>query len=69
MEEASALASKVGILAKQMLGASRRLWQYLLKFGIAIGTTALAARQTMYEVYFSCPTREVIKAPTADGHN
>jgi len=49
MEEASALASKVGILAKQML---------------AIGTTAsLAARHATYEVHFSCPTREdVLKA-------
>ncbi|KAI0789486.1 P-loop containing nucleoside triphosphate hydrolase protein [Abortiporus biennis] len=49
MEEASALATKVGILAKQML---------------AVGTTdSLAARYTTYEVHFSCRNREdVIRA-------
>ncbi|GBE77297.1 hypothetical protein SCP_0101700 [Sparassis crispa] len=46
MEEASALATKVGILAKKML---------------AIGTTeSLAARYATYEVHFSCRTREEI---------
>ncbi|KAF8844179.1 P-loop containing nucleoside triphosphate hydrolase protein [Paxillus ammoniavirescens] len=44
MEEASALASKVGIISKQML---------------AVGTTEdLAARYATYQVHFSCPTRE-----------
>ncbi|EGN93723.1 hypothetical protein SERLA73DRAFT_97671 [Serpula lacrymans var. lacrymans S7.3] len=44
MEEASALANKVGIISKQML---------------AIGTTdSLAARYAKYQVHFSCPTRE-----------
>ncbi|KZT73392.1 hypothetical protein DAEQUDRAFT_684394 [Daedalea quercina L-15889] len=46
MEEASALASKVGILAKKML---------------AVGTTdALAERYATYEVHFSCRTREEV---------
>ncbi|KAF9225247.1 P-loop containing nucleoside triphosphate hydrolase protein [Gyrodon lividus] len=44
MEEASALANKVGIISKQML---------------AVGTTDnLAARYATYQVHFSCPTRE-----------
>ncbi|PFH49786.1 hypothetical protein AMATHDRAFT_4551 [Amanita thiersii Skay4041] len=44
MEEASALANRVGILAKRML---------------AIGSTeSLSARYAMYEVHFNCPTRE-----------
>ncbi|KIJ66518.1 hypothetical protein HYDPIDRAFT_174588 [Hydnomerulius pinastri MD-312] len=44
MEEASALANKVGIISKQML---------------AIGTTDnLATRYATYQVHFSCPTRE-----------
>ncbi|KAH7886313.1 hypothetical protein F5I97DRAFT_2027968 [Phlebopus sp. FC_14] len=44
MEEASALANKVGIISKQML---------------AVGTTeSLAARYATYQVHFSCPTRE-----------
>ncbi|KIM45099.1 hypothetical protein M413DRAFT_65825 [Hebeloma cylindrosporum] len=49
MEEASALASSVGILAKRML---------------AVGTTeSLSARYAMYEVHFTCRTREeVVKA-------
>ncbi|KAK7686529.1 hypothetical protein QCA50_010128 [Cerrena zonata] len=46
MEEASALATKVGILAKRML---------------AIGTTEeLASRYATYEVHFSCRSREDI---------
>ncbi|KAH7911599.1 hypothetical protein BJ138DRAFT_1062831 [Hygrophoropsis aurantiaca] len=51
MEEASALANKVGIISKQML---------------AIGTTdSLAARYATYQVHFSCPTREdVVRAQT-----
>ncbi|KAH7922678.1 P-loop containing nucleoside triphosphate hydrolase protein [Leucogyrophana mollusca] len=51
MEEASALANKVGIISKQML---------------AIGTTdSLAARYATYQVHFSCPTREdVTRAQT-----
>ncbi|KAI3622160.1 nod factor export atp-binding protein i [Moniliophthora roreri] len=49
MEEASALATKVGILAKRML---------------AVGTTAsLSDRYATYEVHFACRTRdEVSKA-------
>jgi len=49
MEEASALASSVGILAKRML---------------AVGTTqSLSARHATYEVHFTCRTREeVVKA-------
>ncbi|KAJ6479217.1 hypothetical protein C8R47DRAFT_1019314, partial [Mycena vitilis] len=51
MEEASALANKVGILAVRLL---------------AIGTTAeLSARYATYEVHFTCRTREdVTKAQT-----
>ncbi|KZT02088.1 P-loop containing nucleoside triphosphate hydrolase protein [Laetiporus sulphureus 93-53] len=46
MEEASALANKVGILAKKML---------------AVGTTdALAERYATYEVHFSCRSREEV---------
>ncbi|TFK24250.1 nod factor export ATP-binding protein I [Coprinopsis marcescibilis] len=46
MEEASALANKVGILAKRML---------------AVGTTeSLAARYGTYEVHFTCRTREEV---------
>ncbi|CDO76478.1 hypothetical protein BN946_scf184615.g4 [Trametes cinnabarina] len=46
MEEASALANKVGILAKKML---------------AIGTTSsLVERYANYEVHFSCRTREEV---------
>ncbi|KAF8808210.1 P-loop containing nucleoside triphosphate hydrolase protein [Phlegmacium glaucopus] len=49
MEEASALANSVGILAKQML---------------AVGSTeSLSARYAAYEVHFTCRTREeVVKA-------
>jgi len=51
MEEASALASSVGILAKRML---------------AVGTTeSLSARYATYEVHFTCRTREeIVKART-----
>nr|VWP02214.1 Beta-galactosidase [Ganoderma boninense] len=46
MEEASALANKVGILAKKML---------------AVGTTdSLVERYATYEVHFSCRTREEV---------
>ncbi|KAK0217586.1 hypothetical protein EDD85DRAFT_990713 [Armillaria nabsnona] len=46
MEEASALANKVGILAKRLL---------------AVGTTeSLSARYPTYEVHFTCRTREEI---------
>lgn len=55
MEEASALANKVGILAKKML---------------AVGTTdQLAERYATYEVHFSCRTREeVIRAQELMAH-
>ncbi|KAJ8084935.1 hypothetical protein PM082_003712 [Marasmius tenuissimus] len=47
MEEASALATKVGILAKRML---------------AVGTTdSLSSRYGNYEVHFSCRTREELQ--------
>ncbi|KAF9535634.1 hypothetical protein CPB83DRAFT_878765 [Crepidotus variabilis] len=51
MEEASALASSVGILAKRML---------------AVGTTeSLSARYATYEVHFTCRNREeVVRART-----
>lgn len=62
MEEASALANKVGILAKQMLGRLRTsFFLFALKyiFSLAIGTTdTLVSRYAAYEVHFSCPTRE-----------
>ncbi|EJD03513.1 P-loop containing nucleoside triphosphate hydrolase protein [Fomitiporia mediterranea MF3/22] len=49
MEEASALANKVGIIARKML---------------AVGSTSsLAARYPIYEIHFSCRTREeIVKA-------
>lgn len=49
MEEASALATRVGILAKRVL---------------AVGTTSsLSSRYGTYEVHFTCRTREeVVKA-------
>ncbi|PIL31168.1 ATP-binding cassette transporter [Ganoderma sinense ZZ0214-1] len=55
MEEASALANKVGILAKKML---------------AVGTTdSLVERYATYEVHFSCRTREeVVLAQEAMSH-
>uniref|UniRef100_A0A8H8CNN7 ABC transporter domain-containing protein n=1 Tax=Psilocybe cubensis TaxID=181762 RepID=A0A8H8CNN7_PSICU len=55
MEEASALASGVGILAKRML---------------AVGTTeSLSARYATYEVHFTCRTRdEIVKARTLMSH-
>ncbi len=61
MEEASALATKVGILAKGMLGTC--LMSFLevtrLTFATAVGTTEqLAARYATYEVHFACRTRE-----------
>jgi hypothetical protein len=62
MEEASALANKVGILAKQMLGVLSMVWwsqSFSCMAFLAIGTTeSLAARHAIYEVHFSCPTRE-----------
>ncbi|TFK69908.1 P-loop containing nucleoside triphosphate hydrolase protein [Pluteus cervinus] len=51
MEEASALANKVGILARRLL---------------AIGTTAsLSSRYATYEVHFTCRTREEIASAQA----
>ncbi|TFK69897.1 P-loop containing nucleoside triphosphate hydrolase protein [Pluteus cervinus] len=51
MEEASALANKVGILAKRLL---------------AIGTTAsLSSRYATYEVHFTCRTREELSSAQA----
>lgn len=68
MEEASALANRVGILAKRLLGEktdndflNSRSYRY-----IAVGTTeSLSARYATYEVHFTCRTREeVVKART-----
>ncbi|KAF7436184.1 hypothetical protein PC9H_003010 [Pleurotus ostreatus] len=55
MEEASALASKVGIIAKRMLAVDT--------------TSALSARYALYEVHFSCHSREdVLKAQQVMAH-
>jgi len=65
MEEASALANDVGILAKRMLGGlsffSTQL--FIIRFS-AVGTVeSLSSRYPAYEVHFSCRTREeVVKA-------
>ncbi|KAI0321250.1 hypothetical protein OF83DRAFT_1100473 [Amylostereum chailletii] len=55
MEEASALANKVGIIARKLL---------------AVGTTeSLANRYAVYEVHFSCRTREdVVRAQQLMAH-
>ena len=62
MEEASALATKVGILAKKMLGSTIFTLFRLISmshFSLAVGTTEdLANRYASYEVHFSCRTRE-----------
>ena len=61
MEEASALANKVGIISKKMLGKSFGPSFFISHSPptIAIGTTEeLAARYATYQVHFSCPTRE-----------
>jgi len=61
MEEASALADKVGILAKRMLGTFRDACEKIpdLTFASAVGTTeTLSARYGTYEVHFSCRSRE-----------
>jgi len=63
MEEASALATKVGILAKRMLGESLAfiIPFQLLNVYIAIGTTEyLTERYATYEVHFTCRTREEV---------
>ena len=69
MEEASALANKVGIISKKMLGKCEvshvalpvrllRSFTHLAR-QTAIGTIEeLAARYATYQVHFSCPTRE-----------
>jgi len=69
MEEASALASSVGIMAKRMLGVFLSSF-YGLAFieflSLAVGTTeSLSNRYAAYEVHFSCRNREeVVKART-----
>lgn len=66
MEEASALANKVGILAKKMLGTGHALESHPMSgtdacLTSAVGTTdALVERYANYEVHFSCRTREEI---------
>lgn len=66
MEEASALANKVGILAGRMLGRYCEIIKQnnVLKVSIAIGSTeALAGRYALYEVHFPGRTREeIVKA-------
>jgi ATP-binding cassette, subfamily A (ABC1), member 3 len=67
MEEASALANKVGILAGRMLGRYMTISRdvtYSASLSIAVGTTdALAARYALYEVHFPARTREeIVKA-------
>jgi ATP-binding cassette, subfamily A (ABC1), member 3 len=69
MEEASALANRVGILAKQLLGRSLTTNLTLLctdECLPAVGTTeSLSARYAAYEVHFSCHTREdIVRAQT-----
>lgn len=63
MEEASALANKVGILAKRLLGESLFLHHIPIptNAALAVGTTeSLSARYPTYEVHFTCRTREEI---------
>jgi ATP-binding cassette, subfamily A (ABC1), member 3 len=60
MEEASALANKVGIISKQLLGKSV-IHRDICKSHrlVAVGTIDnLASRYATYQVHFSCPTRE-----------
>ena len=65
MEEASALANKVGILAKKMLGKflspCYTFFRALLNGRVAVGTTNdLVERYATYEVHFSCRSREEV---------
>jgi len=69
MEEASALANNVGILAKRMLGTASIFLPFTHKglyiyFYVAIGTfESLSAHYGTYEVQFTCRTREeIVKA-------
>jgi ATP-binding cassette subfamily A (ABC1) protein 3 len=69
MEEASALANRVGILAKQLLGKSFppfSTFYVLTGVSTVVGTTeSLSARYATYEVHFSCHTRdEILRAHT-----
>jgi ABC-type branched-subunit amino acid transport system ATPase component len=69
MEEASALANRVGILAKQLLGQGFppvSIFNALTEVSTAVGTTeSLSARYATYEVHFSCHTRdEILRAQT-----
>jgi ATP-binding cassette, subfamily A (ABC1), member 3 len=60
MEEASALANKVGIISKQLLGRPTARWNVMLAHHLAaVGTIDdLASRYATYQVHFSCRTRE-----------
>jgi ATP-binding cassette, subfamily A (ABC1), member 3 len=64
MEEASALSTKVGILAKRLLGMSIIFFQQFRVLMIpitAVGTTeSLSERFASYEVHFTCRTREEV---------
>ena len=67
MEEASALANKVGIIARKLLGwfpSFLSVTKIIILERSAVGTTeSLAGRYALYEVHLSCRTREdVIKA-------
>jgi ABC-type multidrug transport system ATPase subunit len=64
MEEASALANKVGIMSKQLLGTPVVRCDIQCSFleshyFVAVGTIEdLTSRYATYQVHFSCPTRE-----------
>src|SRR5437588_10907030 len=60
MEEASALANKVGIISKQLLGKPTARCNVMLAHNLAaVGAIDnLASRYATYQVHFSCPTRE-----------
>lgn len=68
MEEASAIASNVGILAKRMLGTfillEPSIFPSQFRYRSVTGTPeSLAAQYASYEVHFACRTREdVVKA-------
>lgn len=66
MEEASALATKVGIIAKRMLGENEyplaHNYPYSCSSHAAVGTLdSLSDRYGNYEVHFSCRTREDVQ--------
>jgi len=74
MEEASYLATKVGILSKRMLGGYDQIsMEGRYSDGTcrtAVGTPdELESRNASYEVHFSCPSKdEMLRVQTAMGH-